>query len=49
MLALRAETARAEWAAKSRVKMFPGECEAHITLKYREKFISLVQALFALF
>ena len=54
MLALLEEAAQTKWAAKSRlrfqrVKVFPGECEAHVAAKCREKFISLVQAVFALF
>lgn len=54
MLALLEEAAQTKWAAKSRlcverVKVFPREREAHIATKCREKFISLVQALFALF
>lgn len=54
MLALLEEAAQTKWALKSRlrdemVKVFPGEYEAHIAAKCRETFISLVQALFALF
>lgn len=53
-LALLEEAAQTKWTAKSRlcvqrVKVFPGEREAHIAAKCREKFISLARALFALF